>query len=135
MGLRRRVVVTGVPRSGKSRLARELDPDAFGTDEFWHLGMQKSDQSQAIREALDDGGPVMEGVMVVYGLRRWLRDNPTGAPVEKVVWLDTPLERYSPGQERMAEQLRKAWGDVREELKSRGVEVEEHTAFPEPEGE
>lgn len=113
-------IITGVPRSGKSTLAGDA---AVHSDDFYAQGLTKSEQSEASKKALAQSPEVAEGVMMLYGMRRWLKENPRGKPAEEVVFLSEPKVPLSPGQQKMADQMKKAWQDIAPELRKRGVNV------------
>lgn len=117
-----RVVIAGVPRAGKTTLAKRMRPDLphVHTDDYKHLPW--SDVPDAILRdlrALEDGW-VLEGVQSLRVLRRAL-DNDIDLGVTRLVYLRTPHEELTPGQRRMAAGLETIWRGVRPRL--RGVIV------------
>lgn len=124
MSLHGRVVITGVARSGKTHRARQLSAKARGSDEL--LLLPKSDQSEEASRWLDQPGPwVLEGVMMLYALRRWLERNPKGKPADRVEFLNEFRLFPRPGHTRQAGEIRRAWPAVRNALRARGVPVVE----------
>lgn len=120
-----RRVIVGVPRSGKTSEAKAHGGDAVHSDDFYRDGLTKSQQSAAAANALRDKPELAEGVMMLYGLRRALNEDKRFKPADVVTFLGTPKVPLSPGQEKMAGEIRRAWPDIKAELVKRGVTVEE----------
>lgn len=123
-----RLVITGVPRAGKTTLARDL---AVGfeprhTDDLISASVGWSEVSEIVASRwFPLPGPyVIEGVAAVRALRKWLASHPEGMPCDRVIWLDTPLLPLTRGQEIMAKGCRTVWREVEPELLARGVHVE-----------
>ena len=121
-----RLLIAGVPRSGKTTLAGETG--SIGRvrhcDEL--LELPWSEQSRVVSEWFDEEGPwVIEGVTVGRALRKWLERNGEGKPADRVIFLNEPFGELSIGQERMAKGCRTVWLEIVGELVMRGVEVEE----------
>lgn len=116
-----RLLIAGVPGSGKTTLAGE---GAIHTDDYIELGW--SEASLAVSCLFDAIGPwVIEGVTVPRALRKWLVQHEDGKPCDKVIFLNEPWEELSKGQASMAKGCRTVWLQVVGELRERGVEIEE----------
>lgn len=116
-----RRAIAGVPRAGKTTLARTLGA-VRSTDDVMGLGW--SGASDEVAAWLDEPGPlVVEGMAVPRALRKWLRAHPEGRPVDEVVWLGTPREELTPGQRRMGAGADTVMREIESELRRRGVIV------------
>ena len=116
-----RLLIAGVPRSGKTTLAGE---GAGHTDDYIDLGWGEA--SLSVSYLFDAVGPwTIEGVAIPRALRKWLVQNPTGKPADKVIFLNEPFGELSKGQLSMAKGCRTVWLQVVDELRERGVEIEE----------
>jgi len=117
-----RVAITGGPGTGKTTMARTMDPSARSTDTLKGLGWSK--ESQACSEWFEEGG-VVEGVVVPRALRKWLQQNPEGRPVDEVVFLTKPHKPLTSKQEAMGKGVRTTFEEIKAELLRRGVKVSE----------
>jgi adenylate kinase family enzyme len=105
-----RIVITGVPQGGKSRLAallsQLLDAKAISTDLVKDLDW--SEASQKVSEWFEEPGPwIIEGVAVPRALRKWQARNPDKPPpFEKIIVITQPRFAYvTVGQEVMGKQV------------------------------
>ena len=128
MGKSERIAIAGVPKSGKTTLADEIGQERG--EEVWHtddlMDLPWSEQSQAASEWF--GGPgvvIVEGVAVPRALRKWLKRNAEGKPVDRVIFLHEYLVEPSLGQARMGKGCRTIWQEIVGGLEGRGVIVEE----------
>lgn len=82
-----------------------------------------SEASAEVARWMAESGPwVIEGVATPRALRKWLKANPGAAtPADRIVWLDRPFEKLSPGQETMTKGVATVWREVLPELQRRGV--------------
>lgn len=122
-----RCVIAGGPRTGKSTLAvragerygrkvRYAD-SLVGTHEW-------SDASAEVATWLDDPGDwIVEGVATPRALRKWLAANPGKKLDATVVWLRSPIQVQSKGQQTMTSGVAKVWRAVKPELEKRGVTI------------
>ncbi len=121
-----KVAITGAPRSGKTTLANRIVGESHTpqtvshTDDFKHLSW--SDQSLATATALN-WNEVIEGTTVARGLRKWLKANPVGRPVDTLFYLPTPREQLTPGQAGMASGIDTVLREIVPELRARGVAI------------
>jgi hypothetical protein len=120
-----RVVIAGVPKSGKTTLA---GPCARHTDDLLHEAsrLEWSQISDTVAAWFDAPGPwIVEGVRTVHALRKWLRAHATGRPCDRVIWMGTPLVPLDRGQAVMGKGCATVWREIRPVLLARGVAVEE----------
>lgn len=129
-----RIAYCGGPRVGKTTMA---GPDAKHSDDFAGKprgpgGFREMDpasdwDAQSTRTAkwFDEPGPlVVEGVRVTSALRKWLKEHPTGKPVDKVVFLTKPHEDLNRHQAAMAIGIQTVMSEIEPELRRRGVKIE-----------
>jgi hypothetical protein len=122
-----RILIAGVPRSGKTTLAGTLARRQHGctvrhTDSLISLGWSEASAATADWISLPDPW-IIEGVAVPRALRKWLAAN-TGKPADVVHWLGHERVPLSGGQASMAAGCFKVWGEVLPELIGRRVRVE-----------
>ena len=119
-----RVVIAGVPRAGKTTLARQMTDDVRSTDDLISLGW--SEASAAAAAWFNEPGPwVVEGMAAPRALRKWLEAHPTGRPCDRVIWLAHTREKHSPGQQAMGKGASTVMREIAGELRRRGVIVED----------
>jgi hypothetical protein len=109
-----RVVITGVPRSGKTTLALALAkptlPVLYGDGKDW----------------LNAPGPwIIEGDTIPTTLRSWLMANGNGKPCDRVFWLAEPKVTLSAAERASQQDLEALWREVGGLLRQRGVTIEE----------
>ena len=123
-----RIVIVGVPRSGKTTFSRELAGRLGHSTRHTDDLIGKLDWSGASMHAstwFDSPGPwIIEGVAAVRALRKWLAANENGAPCDRIYWLGSPRLELSPGQATMAKGCSTVWREILPELRGRGVAVE-----------
>ena len=124
-----RVAIAGVPRSGKTTLARTIAKEwkvaIWQTDSL--IGLGWSEASEAASLWFDDPGVrIIEGVAIPRALRKWLKRNPEGKPVDKIIYLSKPHVALSKGQRRMAKGCMTVWLEIVPELRRRGIEIQEY---------
>lgn len=143
---REHVVVTGIPRAGKTTFANAMGgegaADVLHTDDL--IGVQLdagpldwSGVSAYVAERWLAGGPLVEslgrlelralfveGVAAVRALRKWLAAHPEGKPCDRVLWFGTPVVALTPGQASLAKGCRTVWAEVEPLLRARGVAIE-----------
>ena len=130
---RRRVVVAGGPKAGKTftaaALGLRLGVPVRGTDELVHRGLDWSAVSEEAAEWIATPGEwVVEGVATVRALRKWVQ---AGAPLREgvaVVWLPSAVVGRTERQEAMARGAETVWREVFPELVALGVTVIQRTA-------
>lgn len=131
-----RLAIAGGPRSGKTTLAGRVHEGGLAaetplaligapvhhTDDLIDLGW-----SEASEKATEWFGPgeshIVEGVAVPRGLRKWLKANDRGKPVDMVIWIDGAHEELSDGQERMAKGCLTVFEEIVPELLRRGCVI------------
>jgi len=127
-----RLLIAGVPRSGKTTLA------ALRADEASRAGaplevrhtddlIGRFDWSGASAEVATwfgrSGDWIVEGVAVGRALRKWFAAR-QDAPCDVVVWMPRPRFALSSGQLTMAKGCLTVWAEVEPELRRRGVAIE-----------
>lgn len=119
-----RIAIAGSPQSGKTTLSKTLNQGAMHTDDYMHLGWSKN--SDVVSCWFDNPlMEVIEGVTVPRALRKWLKYNDTGKPVDKVIYLNNPYPKLTKGQQTMAKGCRTVWNEIVPELLKRGVIIED----------
>ncbi len=121
-----RIVIAGIPRAGKTTMADEIAPLAdmpvIHTDDYMALGW--SEASEEASKLFDDEGPwIIEGVMAVRALRKWMKRNPDAKPCDFFVWLDVPHVELNEGQARMAKGCETIFGKIRDDLEEAGTVI------------
>lgn len=118
----RRIVVLGGPRTGKTTYAATLSDRVRHTDDAAGLGW--SEASAEVAGWMAHEGPwVIEGVAGARALRKALSAS-TERPCDRVVVLSEPWVDLTSGQRTMTKGCATVFAEIREELISRGVEVE-----------
>lgn len=118
-----RVVIGGLPRTGKTTLAvqmRRLWPENAllrHTDDLiathtWSLA------SLEVCDWFDFPGPwIIEGVTVSRALRKWHYQHPDAAPpIDRCIYLTKPYELLTPGQEHLASAVATIHAEIRDWL-------------------
>lgn len=120
-----RILIAGVPRSGKSTLADELGAanklKPLHTDD--HIGLGWSESSAAVAAQIRRPGPwIIEGVAVPRALRKWLAAN-EGRPADEIYWLPLECIPLTHGQASMAKGCATVWREILPALIARGVKL------------
>jgi len=120
----KRVIICGIPRSGKTTLALKMGGNVMHTDSL----IGKGDWSEESRIVSDDwmaqsGDWVIEGVTALRAMRKWLKNNPQGKPCEVVYWSEEAKEPLSAGQRAMGVGHSNMWPEIKAELQRRGCEI------------
>lgn len=118
-----RVLIAGVPRSGKTTHAKRFGDPTFHTDDL--IGeLEWSAASAEVANWISYPGPwCIEGVAVPRALRKWLAAHPGEKPCDVAYWMPSPHVSLTPGQEAMAKGCVKVWAEVEPELRARGVKI------------
>lgn len=126
-----RVAIAGMPRAGKTTLAEKLcDESEFpvrlrSTDILKNSGLEWSEESLEASKWFDvPGDLIVEGMVVPRALRKWLANNSTGRPVDKVIWLSTSYIPISTGSTSMGKGALTVLVKIIPELVERGVELD-----------
>ena len=119
------IIITGVPRSGKTTLANEMSNNVYHVyhsddlkEKDWRL------QSNILARLIDthkDDYDIMEGVAMVRALRKWLQKNKDNndSPAKTIMWFPKELVPLTPGQASMAKGCRTIWKEIESELRFR----------------
>lgn len=121
-----RTCVTGGPHSGKTTRARELAGESpiHHADELVRE-LEWSARSEHVAAMLSAPGPwVLEGVVVVRALRKWLAAHADGKPCDRAILLTAAHQPLTDGQARLRKSVHTVWAEILPELVRRGVEVE-----------
>ncbi len=123
-----RVLIAGVPRSGKTTRAWRIGADLAciirHTDDLI-ASHDWSGASETAAQWFDLPGPwCIEGVAVARALRKWFASHPTGKPADRVIVAHEPVMALTDGQAAMAKGCGKVWAEVVPELVRRGVKIE-----------
>lgn len=133
-----RIVILGGPKTGKTTLANTLAAEreraharagtthgpARHTDDLIPLGW--SEASQAASLWFDEPGPwIIEGVAAVRALRKWREQHPgEPPPVDRVIYLTTPVRTQTAGQAAMGKGVRSVYDDIEGWLAWHGIVTE-----------
>ena len=117
-----RIGITGPPESGKSTLGETIGLRVQNTDNLLHLGWDAG-IDEGVAWLSDPNLEVIEGAMLPYSLRRWLRANKTGAPLDRAIFLGGKFRKLSALQEGFGKAVRTVWEDIVPELEKRGVSI------------
>lgn len=119
-----RIVIGGGPLAGKTTLALQVGGPVRHTDELIE-DHSWSEQSEIVASWMLEPGPwVIEGVATVRALRKALNLTPD-PPCDVVIWLREPQADRTPDQASMAKGCETILAEIIEELRARGVRVEE----------
>lgn len=85
-----------------------------------------SESSLEVARWLDSEGPLLiEGVAVMRALRKWMKKNASGKPIDKLVLLtNPPFAAHSSGQASMAKGIETVTDEILGDLVARGVRVQ-----------
>ncbi len=122
-----RVAITGGPNTGKTTLSKSMQgTNVRHTDDLIKLGWSES--SKAASYLFDDLDIyIIEGVAVPRALRKWLKRNIEGKPVDKIIYLNHSHIKLNTGQVRMAKGCKAVWNKILPELIKRGVEIDDRS--------
>lgn len=121
-----KVVVIGVPRSGKTTYAlSQYHKDIIiHTDHMLSRDLEWSAKSELIVHSMKTKTDFcIEGCDAVRGLRKFLKGNPGKPPCDKVIWLGESREELSNSQKGFGKGCKKIFFDILPELNKLGVEV------------
>jgi hypothetical protein len=107
-----RVVITGWPTTGKTALANQLG-GGRSTDET--IPLSWSEASYVVSTWFDAPGPwIIEGMVIPRALRKWKERNPgLPPPVDRMIYLQRPHQRLTPGQMAMGKGLDTVLDEIR----------------------
>ena len=121
-----RLLIAGVPRSGKSTLATRLGEEhacnVLHTDDLIESLDWSAVSAHVATVWFDKAGPwIIEGVAVGRAIRKWLAANPHGLPADGFMYLSAARVSLTDGQGRMAKGCATVWDEIEPELKKRGA--------------
>lgn len=122
-----RIIICGPPRTGKSTLAVRAGeryglPVKFGDS---LVGTHEwSDASLEVSTWIDDPGSwIIDGVVAVRAIRKWLARNPTLSLGAVVVYLRDPIQVQTDKQRSMAKAIATIWREIEPALIARGTKI------------
>lgn len=115
------LAIIGGPKSGKTTFSEGMQ-NVIHTDDYMEMGW--SHASESLSYKLGGSNFVMEGVATVRALRKWLARNPSGKPVDKVLFLSGSHWPLTRGQSSMAAGVATVFQEIEADLLARGVEIE-----------
>lgn len=122
-----RIVIIGVPQSGKTTYAKKrYEADiVIHTDNLLTCDEMKwSERSERIVYWMTSRKRFcIEGCDAVRGLRKFMKENPDAQPADRVIWLGRPQAPVSKQQAAFGKGCRKIFDEILPELHRRGVEV------------
>ena len=119
-----RLLITGYPGTGKTTMAKKADAGCLvcHTDSTIPLGWSES--SAEVATWFAQPGPwIIEGVAIPRALRKWLADNETGAPRDRIMFLTHAYEPLTGRRIAMAKAIDTGLTEISDELRKRGVEI------------
>ncbi len=119
-----RIVIAGVPKSGKTTHAQTFSCTVLHTDDLIAYGWSEASEEVAAKWFKQPGPWVIEGVATVRALRKAMLGT-VAKPCDAVLYLATPHVELSAGQQGMAKGIASVWAEILPRLKARGVKVYE----------
>lgn len=132
----KRLVITGVPKAGKTTIANVLgefngkSPTVRHTDELIETHKWGDDSVEVAKWFDEPGIWIIEGVSAVRALRKWMRgdekrglEHHEGKPCDAVLWLGDPIEALEGRVASLAKGCHTVWRDIEQELIDRGVVI------------
>ena len=134
----KRIAIVGVPGAGKTSLATQLGKQhqipVRHTDALRSLSWKG--QGAASAALLNEGSEwILEGVQVARGLRRWLRANDAGKPVDTLIVMRNSRGEETGGRSTLGKGVLTVLDEVVPALRERGVKIIEHTSLDSNGGE
>ena len=125
-----RLVIIGPPKAGKTTLGRELAASSgvqlrHTDDLIGELDWSGCSERIASDWLAQPGPWIIEGVAAVRALRKWLAANREGKPCDKIIALSRSWIELTTRQAAMASACATIWGEVRGQLRARGVTIED----------
>ncbi len=122
-----KIVIIGVPRSGKTTYAHEhyKKEDVISTDNLLDCEELKwEDRSRRVVEWMAGRSSFcIEGCDAVRGLRKFLVTYPGKIPCDEVIWFGTAQEELSKGQAGFGKGCKKIFDTILLELNGLGVGI------------
>lgn len=119
-----KIAIGGGCRCGKTTLAANYSGIVRHTDDL-RESVKYPNAADAVCRWFDEPFDVIEGVLVLRGLRRWLDLHPQGKPCDQLLLLFGPYEPLTNQQRNFNRGLRTILHGIRAGLLMRGVEVRE----------
>ena len=122
-----KIAIAGGPGTGKTTLSREFlakGYEVMHTDDAMDLGWSES--SEHASYWFDKPGDLcIEGVAVPRALRKWLERHESGRPCDVLVFLTEYQTEVTSRQHGMSKGVMTVYREIEEELRSRGVKIDE----------
>jgi len=123
----KRIIISGIPRTGKSTLADELHVNTgwpvYHTDELLPIGWRRA--SETLSTWFDKPFPwIIEGTLTIRALRIWIKTNPTKRPCDTFIWLARPKIQLTKDQQTLSKGLVTIYNQIRKTLLATGVEIQ-----------
>lgn len=139
-----RIVIVGGPRVGKTtyatKIAKQLgchlgstgkrteqEDGLISTDNYMKRADWKTLPDVVIKDLKDRESFVLEGTQAARVLRRWLKEDPSSAKIDKVLVFNRPWVERNAGQNAMAKGVATILRDMAPLLRDSGIEVEHMT--------
>lgn len=119
-----RLAITGGPNTGKTTLANQLSSSPLSTDSLMHLPWQESSAQVSSWFDSPEEDFVYEGILIPYALRKWLRKNEKGKPLDKLIFLTLAHTYTNVRQNSLNLALTSVFNIISNDLLDRKVEIE-----------
>lgn len=119
-----RVAIAGGCRCGKTTLSERYTGTIRHTDDLIAT-VSFPDAADAVCRWFEEPFDVIEGALVMRGLRRWLDKHPQGKPCDTLIIMFGPYVELTPQQRNYNRGLRTIFQNIKHPLSRRGVTITE----------